>query len=194
MRNQFVILIGRRVHIPLTARNARPAGRLLNRARHPRTPSAPAARRASIAPPEIFGSDKLSAGTSVQNEPIYVVIPLRVDRSICGMQAALRISFTVETEPAYPPRAGPCGPPRSPPRRGGPLIPVRLPLATFPGLVCCGGTTPHTPRMRPSAARAVGLLAFGPGPGYGGWTMGMAGRAGILRPRGPPPQRKTGTA
>ena len=120
MRDQFVILIGGRVHIPLTARNARPARRLLNRARHPRTPSAPAARRASIAPPEIFGSDKLSAGTSVQNEPIYVVIPLRVDRSICGMHAALRDKLYCRTEPAYPPRAGPCVPPSlSPPARGG---------------------------------------------------------------------------
>src|SRR3984893_9034945 len=142
MRNQFVILIGGRVHIPLTARNGRPARRVLNRARHPRPPSAPAARRASIAPAEISGSDKLSAGTSVQNEPIYVVIPLRVDRAICGMQAASRISFSCRTEPAYPPRAGPCGPPRSPPRRGGPLIPVRLPMATFPAFVCCGETTP----------------------------------------------------
>ena len=60
-----------------------------------------------------------------------------------------------KTEPAYPPRAGPCGPPRYPPRRGGPLnSPVRGPSGRFPQLVCCGGTTPHTPRcgLRPQTS------------------------------------------
>lgn len=89
--------------MPLAARSARAARASPAAHGNPRTPSAPAASRASIAPREIFGSDKLSARTSVQNEAIYVVIPLRVDRSICGMQAVLRISFPVERNRPTPP-------------------------------------------------------------------------------------------
>ncbi len=120
-------------------------------------PCAPGASRARIAPREIFGSGKVSAGTSVQSEPIYVVIPLRVDRSICGMHAALRDKLYCRTEPAYPPRAGPCGPPRSPPRRGGSLFSVRGPFGPPPGPCSLWGTTrgrPPPPGCRLRRAKA----------------------------------------
>ena len=125
-------------------------------------PWAPGASRARIAPREIFGSGKVSAGTSVQSEPIYVVIPLRVDRSICGMHAALRDKLYCRTEPAYPPRAGPCDPPRSPPRRGGSLFLADPsfpsgPFGPLPGpcsLWGRPGDDPHTPGCRLRRAKA----------------------------------------
>jgi len=125
---------------------------------NPRTPSAPAASRASIAPREIFGSDKLSAGTSVQNEPIYVVIPLRVDRSICGMQAVLRISFTVERNRPTPPGPDRVVPLALPPGEGDHLFlfgcqwQPSQPLFTVGDDCLLRGDGPHTP-MRPSAAK-----------------------------------------
>src|ERR1700727_1951189 len=85
-----------------------------------------------------------SSGTSVQDELIHVVIPLRA--SCC---AVLGISFT-KTVPAYPPRAGPCGTPRSPPRRGVPPPSAAhlwsKPFGRFPGFASSGGTTPQTPQ------------------------------------------------
>ena len=126
-------------------------------------PCAPRVSRARIAPREIFGSGKVSAGTSVQSEPIYVVIPLRVDRSICGMHAALRDKLYCRTEPAYPPRAGPCGPPRSPPRRGGSLFPRprTLPAASRPVFTVGDdrGRPPHPPAVGFADGRLVSLVS-----------------------------------
>src|SRR6185437_13322911 len=81
------------------------------------------------------------------------------------MPAALRYKL-YRTEPAYPPRAGPCGPPSlSPPARGDHetgVSCVRLPAATFPlaGFESLWGTPPTPPgcglrpRGRRSAAKA----------------------------------------
>jgi hypothetical protein len=97
MCDQFVILIGGRVHIPLTVRSGGAAPGGSARATPQARPHSPV-----IALREIFGRPKLSAETSVQNDPIYVVIPLRVDRAICGMPAALRISFLERNRPTPP--------------------------------------------------------------------------------------------
>ena len=123
-------------------------------------PCAPRVSRARIAPREIFGSGKVSAGTSVQSEPIYVVIPLRVDRSICGMHAALRDKLYCRTEPAYPPRAGPCGPPRSPPPGEGDhyFRPRTLRAASRP-VFTVGATRGRPPHPRLSASPGEGVVA-----------------------------------
>ena len=142
--------------MPLAARSARAARASPAAHGNPRTPSAPAASRASIVPREIFGSDKLSARTSVQNEPIYVVIPLRVDRSICGMQAVLRISFTVERNRPTPPGPDRVIPLALPPGEGDHLFLFGC-LAPFPPLFAAGGRPP-TPTLRRNPLRLVGLV------------------------------------
>jgi len=123
MRDQFVILIGGRVHIPLTARSARVAGlisrRLPNRARNSR----PASPLRTAAPGPARQKYSIAANypqrRPVQNQPICVVIPLRVDRSSSAACSRLADKLYCRAEPAYPPRAGPCGPPSlSPPARG----------------------------------------------------------------------------
>jgi hypothetical protein len=152
--DQFVILIGGAVHIPLTVRSGA-AGRDRNRASRTPDPSATAASRVSRTPREIFGCGKLSAETSVQNRAIYVVIPLRVDRSICGMPAALRISFTVERNRPTPPGPDRLVPLALPPGEGDPKLPVGLLLAAFPSPCALWGDGSHTARLRPSAAKVV---------------------------------------
>jgi len=87
-------------------------------------------------PQGLFASRKQSSGTSVQDELIHVVIPLRA--SCCAM---LGISFT-KTVPAYPPRVGPCGAPRSPPRRGALPLSAQRSSIVFAPCVSSGGRPP----------------------------------------------------
>src|ERR1700733_3061157 len=118
------------------------------------SPSAPVAGRPRRQPStprlpcglgRLFACRKQSSGTSVQDELIHVVIPLRA--SCC---AVLGISFT-KTVPAYPPRAGPCGAPRPPPRRGASPLSAQRPSVVFAGSSYLLGEDPQTPRcgLRP---------------------------------------------
>jgi hypothetical protein len=187
MCDQFVISIGGRVHIPLTARRTRNHGLLSHGL--PRRAKRPATRQSqpSLRPAEIFGSGKGSTGTTVQIEPIYVVIPLRVDRcpsAACQPCCGYKL---YRTEPAYPPKVGPCGPPsHSPPawghhETGSPMFGC---LATFPAPVSnhCGGTTPHTPRLRPFGREGGVSLSGSASPD--GLTPRRPALAAAIRPRG----------
>ena len=106
-RDQFVISISGRVYIPLTGASSRHAG--------------PAAG-ASAAVQKIFASAQHYGGTSVHDQGIYVVIRLHgflvAIRWLCGAAFADKLPY--RTEPAHPPRAGPCAAPALPPGGGRP--------------------------------------------------------------------------
>jgi hypothetical protein len=151
MRDQFVISIGGRVHIPLTARSARTTASARVVSRTARSVPGPASHSGQSRPAEIFGWGKLSTGTTVQIEPIYVVILLRVDRcpsAACQPCCGYKL---YRTEPAYPPGPDRVVPPRSPPRRGGTtnqgqpcsFACGKLPSAWF--RVTVGDDPPHPP-------------------------------------------------
>ena len=105
----------------------------------------------------MFACRKQSSGTSVQDELIHVVIPLRA--SCCAM---LGISFT-KTVPAYPPRAGPCGAPRSPPRRGALPLYGQCPFGALPRDEYLLGDDPQTPDVG-FADKAAAGFPFTPTP------------------------------
>jgi len=89
---------------------------------------------------KLFVKSKHSAETSVHDEPAYVVI--RLHRFLvavwwlCG--AGNRYKLSSRTAPAYPPRAGPYGGPRSPPRRGPPYFCGKSALLLY--LACASNT------------------------------------------------------
>jgi hypothetical protein len=165
---------------PLEARPAlAPEGR-------PPTPGpgrpAPVTERARAAERRrLFADRKQSSGTSVQDALIHVVIPLRA--SCC---AVLGISFT-KTVPAYPPRAGPCGAPRSPPRRGAlPLSAQRKSLVNVlrpfsQALRVFWGDDPPGPPVRAGACKP--LRGFSCGFTSSGGTTPQAPRFAGWRPQ-----------
>jgi len=164
MRDQFVISIGRRVHIPLTTESTRaPAGLLASL--QPRKsrfgPPVPSPRR----PGEIFPQGKVSAVMSVQGDLRHVVIHLR---GLTGAPSTAapsedRIGFTVWRSRPTPPGSEPSRcPSLSPPARG-----TSHPCSKARGLLpvsrsLWGDAPPHPPNV-----------AFG----HGGVTAGRAFRA-----------------
>ena len=174
MRDQFVISIGRRVHIPLTTESTRaPAGLLASL--QPRKsrfgPPVPSPRR----PGEIFPQGKVSAVMSVQGDLRHVVIHLR---GLTGAPSTAapsedRIGFTVWRSRPTPPGSEPSRcPSLSPPARG-----TSHPCSKARGLLpvsrsLWGDAPPHPPNV-----------AFG----HGGVTAGRAFRpcsqpCGLLPP------------
>ena len=137
-RDQFVISISSHVYIPLTG--TRPA-------------NAGPAVRAPQATQKIFGSAEQYGETSVHDQGIYVVIRLHgflvAIQWLCGAKFADKLPY--RTEPAYPPRAGPCAAPALPPG-GGRLISLFGWLsATLPRgrSICPGGDPPEPPIRLP---------------------------------------------
>jgi len=143
-RDQFVISISGHVYIPLTGASSRHAG--------------PAAG-ASAAVQKIFASAQHYDGTSVHDQAIYVVIRLHgflvAIRWLCGVAFADKLPY--RTEPAHPPRAGPCAAPALPPGGGRPPSLLNWPSASFrrgsqylpggrpPGAPQSWGDAPPTP-------------------------------------------------
>ena len=163
-----MISIGGRVHIPLTAKRARTAASSRAVSRTARSVPRRARHSRQLRTAEISGPGKVSTGTTVQIEPIYVVIPLRVDRcpsAACQPRCAYEL---YRTEPAYPPEPDRVVPPRSPPRRGGITKPGSTLFVclrqTPPNLVSshCGGRPP-TPRLSAQAG-PIAEPATGSGP------------------------------
>ena len=143
-RDQFVILISGRVHIPLTGASSRHAG--------------PAAG-AAAAVQKIFASAEHSSGTSVHDQGVYVVIRLHgflvAIRWLCGAAFADRLPY--RTVPATPPGPDRARPPLSPPAGAAPF-PCSLAFGQFRHWPQCfargddppeppdvGGASPHAP-------------------------------------------------
>jgi hypothetical protein len=98
----------------------------------------------------------------------------------CGVLATSAGMLYCKTGPAYPPRAGPCGPPRSPPRRGGPLNHVRAPAGASRVAFHVGGRPPTPPeaalgRKAPRPAAGLRVQTFGVCGGLRGQTFGVYG-------------------
>jgi hypothetical protein len=123
-------------------------------------PLAPAGRPDLDRPREIFALSKHSAGTSVQEEPIYVVIPLRVDG--CPYAACGRTwrSFIVKRTRPTPPGPDRVVPLALPPGEGDHNPASSVSLAHFPALFSVERVSvvrangPHAPEcgLRPREA------------------------------------------
>jgi hypothetical protein len=159
MRDQFVISIGRRVHIPLTTESTRaPAGLLASL--QPRKssfgPPVPARGR----PGEIFPQGKVSAVMSVQGDLRHVVIHLR---GLTGAPSTAapsqdRIGFTVWRSRPTPPGSEPSRCPSLSPPGEGHLPPLFEGLRPSSRIVFTVGGRPPTP---PDVAFGHGGVAAG---------------------------------
>jgi hypothetical protein len=92
---------------------------------------------------------KQSAGTSVHDQPIYVVIPLRDDRCPSVLDV-IGLGFTVERRRPTPPGPDRVVPPRSPPRRGGTTF-----FSPSPSLIV-ENFWPRGPAKQPRTKRCLG--------------------------------------
>jgi hypothetical protein len=166
MRDQFVILIGERFHIPLTAESAGVAASPAAASRPrkaPRGPPPPAARRARVAGGNIRSRQTIRRDVCSERTHICCNFLTGWSLSICDMPAALRISFTERSRPTPQGRTV-WSPLALPPGEGGPLISVRglRPASRFPAsrFPVHWRDDPHTPEcgLRP---RRAGSRAFG---------------------------------